>query len=47
MSIFVVECGRFDARIEVNLGALAAEPQERVDAWRALGAKFLDGLRRR
>ena len=47
MSIFVFECGRFDSRIEVNLGALAAEPEERVAAWRALAAQFLDGLRRR
>jgi predicted Ser/Thr protein kinase len=39
--------GRIDARIEVRLGALAAEPAERVAQWRALAARLLEGLRPR
>ncbi|MBK7876288.1 MAG: hypothetical protein IPJ77_11105 [Planctomycetes bacterium] len=48
VSVFVVlPPGSADARIEVDLGALAAEPEERSATWRALGAQLLDAFRPR
>ena len=48
ISVFVFELpGRVDARIEVNLGSVRTEPEERVTAWRALCAKMVDNLRPR
>ncbi|MFO1012015.1 MAG: serine/threonine-protein kinase [Planctomycetota bacterium] len=44
ISVFVVETGRSDARIEVDLGALATEPEGRAAAWRALAAELVVGL---
>jgi len=45
VSVLVVETGRFDARIEVRLGALDPQPEARCAEWRALEAKLADALR--
>ncbi|MFM8680699.1 MAG: protein kinase domain-containing protein [Alphaproteobacteria bacterium] len=45
VSVLVVETGRWNARIEVRLGALDPEPEERSATWRELGAKLAEALR--